>query len=147
MSDPVSPLGNDGFITDLDVRIWMRDNDPSSNLLLDDYEFSPEELRTAMTLTVDHWNDIPPYIGCHDVKTFPWRSKLLAGTAANLLFIAAHRFRRNSLKYNAGGMAIADQEKYAEYDGAAARLWQEFKDWAQRNKRALNAEHGWRSAG
>ena len=141
--EPVKPEGNPGFLTDLDVRIWMRDADPSANLLLDDYEFTPEELRTAMTLTVDYWNDQPPYIGCHQVTSFPWRSKLLCGTAANLLFIAANRFRRNALKYQAGGMAVADQEKYAEYDEAANRRWTEYKDWVVIQKRSLNAEQGW----
>lgn len=143
MTDTITAVGNEGFLTDLDIRIWLRDMDPSANLLIDDYEYSPEEMRTAMTLTVDYWNDQPPFIGCHDVKTFPWRSKLLCGTAANLLFIAAHRFRRNALKYQAGGMQIADQEKYAEYDSAATRLWEEYKNWVQIAKRALNAEHGW----
>ena len=141
--EPVKPEGNPGFLTDLDVMIWMRDADPSANLLLDDYEFTPEELRTAMTLTVDYWNDQPPYIGCHQVTSFPWRSKLLCGTAANLLFIAANRFRRNALKYQAGGMAVADQEKYAEYDEAANRRWTEYKDWVVIQKRSLNAEQGW----
>ena len=141
--EPVKPEGNPGFLTDLDVMIWMRDADPSANLLLDNYEFTPEELRTAMTLTVDYWNDQPPYIGCHQVTSFPWRSKLLCGTAANLLFIAANRFRRNALKYQAGGMAVADQEKYAEYDEAANRRWTEYKDWVVIQKRSLNAEQGW----
>ena len=145
MSESTQAIGNDGFLTELDIRIWMRDTDPAANLLLDDYEFSPEEIRTAMTLTVDNWNDQPPYIGCHDIKSFPWRSKLLCGTAANLLFIAANKFRRNALKYQAGGMAVADQEKYAEYDSAGGRLWEEYKQWVQISKRALNAEHGWGS--
>lgn len=146
MTDPIKPIGNDGYLTDLDVRIWLRDMDPSANLLIDDYEFSPEELRTAMTLTVDYWNDQPPYIGCHDIKSYPWRSKLLCGTAANLLFIAAHRFRRNALKYQAGGMTVDDQNKYQEYDGAAGKLWEEYKRWVEISKRAINAEHGWASA-
>jgi hypothetical protein len=135
-------VGNDKFLTDLDVRIWLRDNDPNANLLLADYEFSPEEIRTAMTLAVDYWNEQPPNIGCYDYHKFPWRLNLLKGTAANLLFIAAHRFRRNALKYNAGGLAVGDQDKYREYDEAGARLWEEFKAWVAQMKRAINIEHG-----
>ena len=138
-----TPEGNDRFLTDLDVRIWLRDNDPEANLLLDDYEFSAEEIRTAMTLAVDHYNDQPPYIGAYDYDKFPWRSKLLAGTAANLLFMASHRFRRNALQYNAGGMSIADQDKFAAYAQAGTRLWEEFKTWIGHHKRALNIERGW----
>lgn len=43
---PLQPTGNLNFLTDLDVRIWLRDNDPEANVLLDDFEFSPEEIRT-----------------------------------------------------------------------------------------------------
>ena len=138
----VDPIGSKTYLTDLDVRIWLRDNDPEANKLLDDYEFSPEEIRTAMTLTVDHWNDQPPYIKSYDYDKFPYRSKLLQGTAANLLFMAAHRFRRDSLQYSAGGLTIQDQEKYQQYDNAGNGLWQQYHDWVMWNKRSLNAEQG-----
>lgn len=137
-----TPAGNDRFLTDLDIRIWMRDTDPAANTLLDDLEFTAEEMRTAQTLTVDYWNEQPPNIGTFDYTKFPWRGKLLQGTAANLLFIAAHRFRRNSLKYSAGGTAVADQEKAPEYDAAGQKLWEEYKAWVTIQKRALNAERG-----
>lgn len=137
------PKGNDTYLTDLDVRIWLRDNDPNANFLLEDFEFSPEEIRTAMTLTADYWNDQPPYIRNYDYDKFPYRSQLLMGTAANLLFMAAHRYRRNSLQYSAGGTSINDQEKYQQYDAAGARLWEEYKRWVVINKRAINAELGW----
>jgi len=64
MADPV---GNTGYLSDLDIRIWMRDNDPDANLLIDDYEFSPEEIRTATTLAVDYWNEQPPQLRGYDV--------------------------------------------------------------------------------
>lgn len=134
--------GSVTYLTDLDVRIWLRDADPDANKLLDDFEFSPEELRTAMTLTVDYWNDQPPYIRSYDYDKFPFRSQLLTGTAANLLFMAAHRYRRNALQYSAGGLTIQDQEKYQQYDSAGGNLWQQYQDWVVRNKRSLNAEQG-----
>jgi len=147
MTDEVTPAGQDQVLTELDIRIWLRDKDPTANLLLDDFEFSPEEMRTAMTLTIDKWNDTPPYIGSHDIDSWPYRSALLTGTAANLLFIAAHRYRRNSLKYNIPGGAVADQEKYMEYDSAGQKLWQDYVSWLTHNKRALNMEMGWGMVG
>jgi hypothetical protein len=81
----------------------------------------------------------------YDYDKFPYRSKLLTGTAANLLFIAANRFRRNSLQYSAGGMTVADQEKHQLYDAAGSRLWEDYKAWVVFNKRSLNAEMGWAS--
>ena len=140
-----APIGSNTYLTDLDVRIWLRDNDPEANLLIDDFEFTPEEIRTAMTLTVDYWNDQPPYINNFDYDRFPFRSKLLCGTCANLLFTAANRFRRNSLQYQAGGTAVQDQEKFQQYDSAGGRLWNEYTAWVQFNKRAINAENGWAS--
>lgn len=137
--------GNKTYLTDLDIRIWLRDNDPSANTLLDDFEFSPEEIRTAMTLTIDYYNDQPPYIRNYDYNKFPWRSQLLMGTAANLLFIAANRYRRNALQYSAGGLTIQDQAKHQEYDAAGSRLWQQYTDWVLRNKRSQNAEQGFAS--
>jgi len=134
--------GSKTYLTDLDVRIWLRDNDPEANKLLDDFEFSPEEIRTAMTLTVDFWNDQPPYIRSYDYDKFPFRSQLLTGTAANLLFMAAHKYRRDSLQYSAGGLTIQDQEKYQQYDMAGSSLWQQYKEWVNWNKRSMNAEQG-----
>jgi len=136
--------GNEKYLTELDIRIWLRDNDPNANLLLDDYEFTPEEIRTAMTLTVDKWNETPPFLVSHSytIANFPFRSALLMGTAANLLFIAAHRYRRNSLHYNVPGGIVADQEKFQDYDVAGERLWQQYLSWLAHVKRTINMETG-----
>lgn len=140
---PLRPTGNDTFLTDVDVRIWLRDNDPEANLLLDDFEFSPEEIRSAMTYTVDYWNETPPDVGSYDYPKFPYRFALLRGTAANLLFMGAHRFRRNQLNYSAGGLTVDDQNKYQQYDSAGARLWDEYKSWVGQAKRSINVDLGW----
>jgi hypothetical protein len=143
------PQGNEGYVTEMDIRLFMRDLDGDKNYLLDDVEFSPEEIRTAMTHTVDRFNDTPPYIATpngqhgYTITTFPWRSALIRGTVANLLFIAGHRFRRNALKYNVPGGVVADQEKAPEYDAAGQRLWDEYKAWVAHSKRAMNMEQGW----
>ncbi len=138
-------VGNDTYLTELDIRIWMRDNDPNANLLLEDYEFTPEEIRTCMTLAVDKWNETPPLLSTHsyDVDTFPFRGELLRGTCANLLFAAAMRFRRNELKANIPGGVVNDQGKYQEYDSAGSRMWEEFVKWIVYKKRSINMEMGW----
>jgi len=145
----ITPQGNNSVISELDIRIWMRDVDPTLNLLIDDLEFSPEEIRTAMTLAVDKWNDTPPFLTSHNynISNFPFRSGLLSGTCANLFFIAANRYRRNSLKYNVPGGAVADQEKYVEYDQAGQRLWTDYVNWMRLTKRSINIEHGFASFG
>lgn len=104
----IKPHGNDAPMTDMEVRIYLQDNDPAANLLLDDFEFTPEQIRTAMNITVDRWNDTPPDICRMDYDEFPYRSILLMGVAANLLSMAAHKYRRNSLQINAGGTSVSD---------------------------------------
>lgn len=139
----VTPEGNDCVMTDVEVRIFLRDADPEANLLLDDYEFTPEEIRTAMNIAVDRWNDTPPDIYRMDYDEFPYRSILLLGVASNLLSMAAHRYRRNSLAINAGGTSVNDQDKAREYDQAAYRLRDEYLQAIRLKKRELNSNLGW----
>lgn len=140
---PIEPHGNDCAMTDMEVRIFLRDTDPDANLLIDDYEFSTEEIRTAMNLAMDRWNDTPPDIYRGDYDKFPYRSILLLGVSANLLFMAARRYARNSLPINAGGTSVNDQDKSREYDQAADRLKAEFLQAIRTKKRELNSNLGW----
>lgn len=142
-----NPIGNDRFLTDLDIRIWLRDNEPAANTLLDDYEFTPEELRTAITLAVDYWNETPPPLVTYDYPEFPFRFHLLKGTCANLLFIAANHYRRNFMQYNVPGASIAPMNKAPEYDAAGQKLWEEYKLWVAQKKRAMNIEQGFGTIG
>ena len=139
----ISPKGNDAPMTDMEVRIFLRDTDPSANLLLDDFQFKPEEIRTAMNLAVDKWNDTPPDIYRMDYDHFPYRSILLLGVASNLLYMAARLYSRNSMQINAGGTSVNDQAKAAEYDQASERLRQEFHQAIRMKKRELNTGLGW----
>jgi hypothetical protein len=139
----ITPVGNDASMTDMEVRIFLRDTDPEANILLDDYEFSPEEIRTAMNMTVDRWNDLPPDICRMDYDEFPYRSILLMGVASHLLAMAAHRYRRNSISINAGGTSVSDQEKAAQYDQASMRLREEYLQAMRTKKRELNSNMGW----
>lgn len=137
--------GNTGYISDMDVRIFLRDLDPAANLLLDDFEFSTEEIRTASTLAVDYWNEAPPnLVGArYHVGNFPYRYNFLMATCANLLFIAANLFRRNRLPHQIPGGAIDDQNKFNEYEAAGDRLWQQYKRWVSTKKREINTQRGW----
>jgi len=137
------PQGNTGYLSEMDIRIWMRDTDPEANTLLLDFEFSPEEIRTAQTLAVDKWNEQPPNVGQYTVATFPWRYNLLMQTTANLLTIAGHRYRRNNLKYNVPGGSVNDQDKAPVYDAAAARTSEVFSRFVMDKKIELNIDSGW----
>ena len=135
--------GNVTFLNENDIRFWLRDNDPEANVLLDDYEFSPEEIRQAQTYAQDYWNEQPPFIGNMDYDRTPFRFHLLEGTVGNLLFMAANSYRRNHLQYQAGGLTVDDQNKYQQYEAAATRMWENYKMWVKQCKRTMNAANGW----
>ena len=105
-------IGNEGFITEMDIRRVLRDF-PEANNLLDDYEFDDEEIRTAMTLAVDEWNDMTPTIVNYTVDNFPYRSMHVRATIAYLLQIAARAFAssRGSLRPSAKGRAVTGRSR------------------------------------
>lgn len=137
--------GNRNYLTEMDVRIWLRDNDPDANTLLDDFEWTSEEVRTARTLAVDQFNETPPSMDMYTTETFPWRYNLLMGTASNLLFMAAHRYRRNFLTYNVPGGSVAENDKAPAYDAAAAKLADRYREWCRMKRNELNTYGGWMS--
>ena len=139
----IVPQGNDASMTEMEIRLFLGDADPDANILLDDFEFSSEEIRTAFNLAMDRWNDMPPDIYRGDYDKFPYRSILLLGAAAYLLSMAAHKYRRNSIQINAGGTSVNDQAKAGEYDQAAANLRAEFLQAVRMKKRELNCNLGW----
>ena len=136
--------GARGVLTDMDIRIFLRDS-PLGNKLLGDFEYTPEELRTAQTLVVDRWNDTPPFINSFTVDDFPFRWAWLVGTTANLLTMAAHRFRRDNLTYTVPGGSIDDQNKAPLYDKAAMELSAQFQDWMIKTKAHINTSQCWGS--
>lgn len=141
MSDPISNT----FLTQDEVRSFLRDNDPSENLLLDDLEFGPQEITDALTSAIDYWNEVPPAIQAYDYNEFPYRYHLKIGACAQLLRMAANRFRRNELNYSIPGGGVSDQSRAPAYDAAADKLWTEYRKWVTVKKYELNTEQGWGS--
>jgi hypothetical protein len=141
----MSVVGADSFVTAGDVRAAIRDNDPKANLLLDDLEFSVPEIETALTDAVDYWNETSPAIRSYDWPRFPYRFNLKQAAIARLLYVAAHRFRRNTLALQIAGGAVSDQDKAPLYEQAADRLWETYQRWVTAKKYELNIEQGWGS--
>ena len=140
--DDTDNLGNKLHLADTAVRVFLRDTDPAANLLLDDFEFTQEELRLAHELIVDKWNETPPPVHQYTYDEFPFRYHLLLGMCSLLLGMAANRYRRNDLKYDIGGGAIQDQAKAQDYDRAADRLMAEFMAWMGQEKLRQNIDRG-----
>ncbi len=140
----MSVMGSPRTVTELDIRLWLRDNDPAANLLVRDLEFDNKEVDAALARCVDYFNELPPDVGGEfTLDSFPYRHSLMTGACAQLLYIAANRFRRNDLPITAGGVSVNDQAKHAQYDAAGDKLWQQFREFAQRKKIGMNMEQCW----
>lgn len=130
-----------------EVRLHLRDTDPSESYLLDNLAFSDEEIAMCMYLPVQYWNEIPPPIGTHTTVSFPYRYHWLMAIAGHLFLIAAEQQRRNNLAYSAGGVQVNDQNKEPNYEQAAQRRLTEYRDFVKRKKAEINLESAYGEVG
>lgn len=119
---------------------------PESNNLLDEKEFSDNEINLAFKAAVSEYNSTPPV---HIKITEPFRDELkellLLGTLAKMYRAKALYQFRNQLNYTDGGGQIATHDKGAAYDGLASRYQQEFMQKVTGYKINLNYEDGYGS--
>ena len=136
-------LGQTNLVTEEEIRLWIRDNQPQKNLLLQDLEFSTEEIEIAKRACVAFWNEVPPFGVPIRMELTPCKYHLIIGTVSHLLQIAANRYRRNALEMNSSGLSINDQAKHNDYIQESTRLWAIFTAWVKENKRAVNMAQCW----
>lgn len=137
-----------GPLSIAEVRMHLRDSGPEESYLLDNVAFSDEEIIHAMTLPVQYWNEIPPPIGVYyNTGSFPYRYHWLMATSGYLFLTVAEQQRRNNLQYAAGGVQVNDQAKEPNYETAAKRRIDEFKDFVRRMKASINLEMGYGGVG
>lgn len=134
-------------ITIAEVRMELMDTCAEANTLLDDLEFTDEQIAFAIRKAVDTFNETPPGVVQFTASNFPYRANWLDAAAGFLLRSMAHQFRRNALEYSLGGISIRDQERFREYEVMSDRLLVEFKDWARRIQVKSNMEMGFGSIG
>jgi hypothetical protein len=128
-------------LTIAEVRLAIRDY-PVSNTLLDDVEFSDEEILWALTRPIDIWNSVPPDISTFDYNNFPYRAAHLDGTVGELLSIATHHYMRNQLSYQSAGMTVDDKNKATNYLNLSENLKNKFITFVERKKYELNVAGG-----
>lgn len=137
------PRGNDQYLTEVDVRTAMMDIDPSKNVLLDALEFTPEQIRAALTHAVDYWNEVPPDIGYCDYVNFPYRYHLLRGVCGHLLRTAAVLMARNAMDVQITGGTINDNTKRTAYLEMGERAWGEYREFVARKKLEISQSQAW----
>lgn len=124
----------------LEIRSLMMDRDRADNSLINRVEFSTDQILQALVQPIQYFNDQPPPLGEFTTRNFPWRSAWQDATIGNLLVMAAHNYRRNTLPYSAGGISIDDKNKEREYLAYAQQLLQGYKDFVLNKKVELNAQ-------
>jgi hypothetical protein len=124
-----------------DIRMFLIDKAPEDNYLLDDVEYTNEEICSACQFCVDKYNSQPPYVDTYTVATWPYRYEMLIGTSAMLLRMKAINMTRNRLDYTQqDGTAVQDKNKAPEYLALAKDLMAEFTDLITKIKVSKNME-------
>ncbi len=136
-----------GPLTIPEIRLAMGDLEVGEVSLLDALEFEDVEILYAIRQIVDMWNETPPLIRTATFTTanFPYRHHWTKATIAHLYSIAARKYLRNQLNYQAGGITIDDQKKYDQYMAFAKDLMAEVKEWMMHEKVRLNMTLAWRT--
>lgn len=138
-------LSGNGPLTIPEIRLGIGDLNMGEVNLLDDLEFSDAEILYCIRQVVDIWNEMPPHVGSYTAMSFPYRYHWIRGTMALLYKIAAKKYARNQLNYQAGGVVIDDQNKQREYTAIAEELDKEFREWLMREKIRINIDRAWSS--
>jgi hypothetical protein len=136
-----------GAPTIAEIRLHLRDSSGDENFLLDSVAFDDAEIAASIMRPVQYWNEVPPDIKRYTTHTFPFRFHWLEAIAGNLFLMAEESFRRNHLEYQAGGIAVNDQNKEQNYAAAAQRRLQAWRDFVRAKKAAMNLEGCFGSVG
>lgn len=122
-----------------EIRQSLMDSGAGDNLLLDNVEFSDDQIAYAFARPVRQWNDTPPPLRPSlDTRSYPFLEPWTRAICGHLLLTAAHNYRRNHLPYSAGGMSIDDKNKETQYLRAGKDLLDEYSQFVQYKKVEIN---------
>lgn len=135
---PYGPPGHN------DIRINLRDSDSAESELLNTQMYDLTDIAQSVTRAVQYWNELPPSSRTFRYSTFnfPHRNLWIEGAQAFLFQSVVEQFRKNRLPYQAGGVALDDQNKVQEYHAAAGQALQSFREQAVNLKAQMNINRG-----
>ena len=125
-------------VTVPEVRMALQDSCAAQNLHLNALEFSDAAILTAMQHAVDEFNESYQPATHYTSRNFPWRYHWLQAVTGYLLRQASHGYMRRHLPYNAGGVAVDDQNKAGPYNAAASQLLAQWRDFIASKKIEIN---------
>lgn len=123
-----------------EVRISLRDF-AGMNIILDDVEFTDEDIELAIKRAVRRINAMTP------ITNFSWRSVpeaiLFLGTTRYLMQSESFLQLRNEMRVQSDGMgAVGIDAKFQKYKQAEQTLAQEFLEAARNFKNQVNMNSG-----
>lgn len=121
------------------LPIFISD-DPRTNKLIEGTELSPEQIKFALIMTLDKFNNSAPLITGFNFEQFPSPAMLLLGASIRALDIAISAKNRNKLPYSDSGLNVDEDGQAPYYLQAKQILQQEYETWVKDFKRALNVE-------
>lgn len=135
-------------VTNDQVRMFLRDRS-DKNILLDDVQFSDDELNLAAEMAVSAYNSVTPQTSLTP-STFPDNIKyvLMIGTVRFLLNSETFLQIRNQATYQDGDVSpIGIDDKMAQYAQLARGLKEEWDELVRGIKTQNNMESAYNSLG
>lgn len=120
-----------------EIRMALRDSAIENNLL-DDVEFTADEIVFTVLRPIAEWNETPPNVGQYTCANFPWREAWLKGIISYLLQTAVFHYTRNKLAANHGGLSVNDKDKDREYQMLSQKFREEWREWMFHKKVETN---------
>ena len=124
------------------VRAFMKDF-PEYNRLIPKEEATDEQIRLAIELTLEDFNNSPPIIGTFPIEAFPYISILIMGSVLQLLQMEGILQSRNKQAYNVGQISFNVSDKTPEYQNWIVNFRQEYETKKAELKKFLNADSGY----
>ena len=131
-----------------EIRMAIMDSGAADNVLLDDVQFTDDQILLAIFKPIAYFNETNPPLNIrYNTRTFPFREHWTYGIISELHLIAAANYRRNRLAVNAGGMTIDDKNKGSEFLRAAQLYGEMWKKFTLMTKARMNAESAFMDLG
>ena len=131
-----------------EIRMAIKDRVPGDNFLLDDLEWTDNEIMFAIRRPIDYWNDMPPDVsqftaGAYSPARFPYRYYWMEGIVGELLRMAALNLTRNRMPVQAGGIQTDDKIRADAYLKISEEFLQRYREWVVQKKYEINIHNCW----
>ena len=126
----------------------IKDRVPADNFLLDDLEWTDNEIMFAIRRPIDYWNDMPPDVsqftaGEATPASFPYRYYWMEGIVGELLRMASMNLIRNRMPVSAGGIQTDDKIRADAYLKISEEFLSRFREWVVQKKYEINIHNCW----